>query len=92
VKLLARPLLYAIWAVLVVGALAATAVGDPYIFGFTCLIAGVASGAVAIVAVAVTVLAKQLAWPARAVILGSMLVTGAALAAAFAYLGTFKWA
>jgi hypothetical protein len=92
VKLLTRPRVYLIWAVLVLVALAATAMGDPYVFGFTCLITGVASGAVALVAVTVTILKKELAWPARATILGSMLVTGAALAAAFAYLGTFDWA
>jgi hypothetical protein len=92
VKLLARPLFYVIWAVLIVVALAATAVGDPYIFGLTCMLAAVASGALAIVAIAVTVLAKTLSGPARAGILGSMLVTGAALGAAFRYLGTFNWA
>lgn len=91
-KLLTRPLLYAIWAGLVVVSLTATAGADPYIFGLTCMLAAVASGAVAIVAIAVTILAKALSAPARAGILGSMLVTGAALVAAFAYLGTFNWA
>jgi hypothetical protein len=92
VKLLAKPLPYVIWAVLVVVALLATEPVDPYIFGFTCFIAGIASGAIAIVAIAVTILVKELAWSARASILGSMLVTGAALVAAFAHLGRFNWA
>jgi hypothetical protein len=91
VKLLARPLPYAIWAGVVVVALAATAGANPYIFGLTCMLAAVASGAVAIVAVAVVILAKAPSGP-RAGILGSMLVTGAALMAAFRYLGTFNWA
>jgi hypothetical protein len=92
VRFLSSPLTYASWAVLVVVALMATAAVDPYVFGFTCLIAGWITGALAIAAVSVTIRAKELAWSARAGILGSVLVAGAAIVLAFARLGTHHWA
>jgi hypothetical protein len=82
---------YASWAVLVVVALMATAAVDPYVFGFTCLIAGWITGALAIAAIAVTIRANGLAWSTRAGILGSVLVASAALVLAFARLGTYHW-
>ena len=86
------PLPHAIWAAAVVVALAATAFADPYIFGFTTLFAAWMTGAMAVVAVAVTILAKGLSRRARAAILGSALVASAAVAVAFARLGTYHWA
>ncbi len=77
---------------LVVVALIATAAVDPYVFGFTALIAGWITGALAMVAVAVTMLGKGLGWRTRAGILGSVAMAGAALAVAFARLGTYHWA
>jgi hypothetical protein len=92
VKLFARAWVYAIWAGLVVAALAITVRADPYIFALTCFAAAALSGVMAIVAVPVAVLGKHLSRTARAGIIGSMLVTGAALVVAFAHLGTFNWA
>jgi hypothetical protein len=92
VKFFARPWAYAIWAALVVAALPVAAYADPYIFAFTALFGGWITGAIAIVAVAATIVAKGLDRRARAAILGSVLVAGAALALAFARLSTYHWA
>jgi hypothetical protein len=92
VTFLARPWPYAIWAALVVVALPIAAYADPYIFAFTSLFGTWITGAIAIVAVAVTILAKGLDLRARAAILGPVLVAGAALALAFARLSTYHWA
>jgi hypothetical protein len=92
VKLFTRALPYAIWAALVVAALAVTAFGDPYVFGFTSLFAAWMTGGLALAAVAVTILAKGLDWRTRGAILGSVLVAAAAIAVAFARLGTYNWA
>jgi len=88
----ASPTLYAIWALLVVGALCGTYVGDPYQFGLTTFGLCGSTVALGILGLAICLFSERPRARDRAFILGSLAIAAAAIALALQALGTFHWA
>jgi hypothetical protein len=87
-----RPSPYWAWAILVTAALAIGYFYDPYVFGFAAMILGGLSAGVAAAGVGFMAFGTFPDSRARRALLAPLALTGVVLAAAFALLGTFKWA
>lgn len=86
------PAPYFLWAVLVCVSLVGTYFAHPHIFGFATLGLAWLTAAVALVGMVVILTPKAESLGGRLAILGSLMLAAAAIAAAFATLGTFNWA
>ena len=87
-----NPVIYIVWAVLVVVALVATYFADPYIFAVTAFgLAGI-SAVVGLVGLSAALLSRTASSRAKAWVVVSVTAAAAALVAAFALLGSFNWA
>ncbi|HEX2854973.1 MAG TPA: hypothetical protein VHO24_17195 [Opitutaceae bacterium] len=91
-QLAVAPVTYAVWAGLVVVAVAATYHVDPYVFAFTTFILGGISVVPVLAGIGVVLFAKRSTVSARTAIALSVAFTAAAVAVALEVLRGFKWA
>jgi Na+-translocating ferredoxin:NAD+ oxidoreductase RnfD subunit len=89
-QIISSPVAYVGWSVIVVVALIAAYLADPYVFGFTTFILGALSAVVVLAGFWVANFSKQKS--SRAMILFSLILTVAAIVISLKILSTFKWA
>jgi NADH:ubiquinone oxidoreductase subunit K len=90
--ILTSPWLYAGWALFVVAALGTTCLIDPYVFAFATLIVAWACVPVGLAGLSLALFSSRASRRARASIVLAVVLAGAAVLAAFAFLSTFRWA
>jgi hypothetical protein len=91
-KLIATPLVYVAWAAIVIVALVGTYPARAYVFAFTTLGLAWLTGAMALLGLAACVWSGALTRGGRVVILGSLIISAAAVGVALRVLSGFKWA
>jgi hypothetical protein len=91
-RVLSSPVLYAVWAVFVVGALVASYFVDPYVFAFAAIGLGWATGALSLLAVLTAVASRATVSRRGAVIALFLAIAAGAILTALRVLRTFNWA
>jgi hypothetical protein len=91
-RLLTSPVVYALWAVFVVGALIVTYSVDPYVFAFATIGLAWATGALSVLAVLTAIALRTSVGRRGAAIALSLAVAAGAVLIALRILRTFNWA
>jgi hypothetical protein len=91
-RLITRPALYVVWAMLVFAILYGTSFGDPYVFGFTTLGLAWLTAAMGLAGLATCLFSKRLRARERVAIVGALALAAAAIVKALATLRAFHWA
>jgi len=92
ISLIANPVIYVTWAVIVVAGLGVAYRTDPYIFAFAAIGLAWVTGAMSLIGLAAALLRRPAHPSARIMIVMALAVAVAAIAVAFGVLRTFKWA